>query len=325
VTVRALDDEADPFVAMELVDSLEAAGVAGVVGFLQDDVLVSAAQARTGGLPIVSPTARTAQQAGEGVYSLEGADPLAAARIGRYAASRGIQRDALIHPSTPEAYEEAEAFSATVTPLGLPIVGTYTYPAGATHFEAQLEAARDALRAAEIAALGLGPDDTLRVEMLEPVGIFMPIPAEDVPFVAPQFAHFGLDTLAIEVIGTSGWTDPQALAEVDRRLVTGIVATAPVGGRPGSVGHERFREAYESHFQRSLVSPAPALGYDAALLLLEALRPGRIRPPDVQRAFEELTEIEGATGRYVVLEGRVLKVTEVVLIQGAALVPIPEG
>jgi hypothetical protein len=165
----------------------------------------------------------------------------------------------------------------------------------------------------------------MRVEMLEPVGIFMPIPAEDVPFVAPQFAHFGLDTLAIEVIGTSGWTDPQALAEVDRRLVTGIVATAPVGGRPGSVGHERFREAYESHFQRSLVSPAPALGYDAALLLLEALRPGRIRPPDVQRAFEELTEIEGATGRYVVLEGRVLKVTEVVLIQGAALVPIPEG
>ena len=309
----------------QIAFELEAEGVVGVVGLLQDDALLAAGEARQEGLPLISPTARSAARAGEGAYSLQGADPGAAAAIARYAVSRALQRVAMVYPETPDAVEEADAFEAVATAFGVPIVGRFTYEAGATNFEDQLGSAQDSLRAAEIEALGLAEDDTLFVEMLEPVGLFMPIPAEDVEFVAPQFAHYGLDTLAIEVIGTSGWTDPRALEVVDPRLVTGVVATSPTGSAPDSPGHARFRQAYETYFQRTLVSPTPAVGYDAALLLLEALRPGRLRPEDVRDSFQALVDVEGATGVFSIIDGRVVRRTEVVRIDNGQLIPEPIG
>ena len=325
ITLVARDDEADPARAAEIVSELEAEPVAGVIGFLLDDALLAAGEARERGLPLVSPTARSAPRAGEGAYSLEGADSRAAAAVARYAASRAFQRVAMVYPATPEATEEADAFEVVATSLGIQIVGRFPYEPGATSFEAQIEPAQDSLRAAEIAELRLTVPETLLVEMLEPVGLFMPIPAEDVEFIAAQVAHFGLDTLAIEVIGTSGWTAPQALEEVDLRLVTGVVATAPAGTGPGSVGHARFQQAYEAHFQKSLISTTPALGYDAALLLLEALRPGRLSPEDVRTSFRSLVDIEGATGIFSIVEDRVVRRTEVVRIDNGQLIPVPVG
>ncbi|HET9948000.1 MAG TPA: ABC transporter substrate-binding protein [Longimicrobiales bacterium] len=325
VTLVERDDQGDPEVGASLVPELETGNVAGAVGFLQDGTLLAAGQARIEGLPIISPTARTATEAGEGVYSLDGADPRAARAVARYSASRAHQRVAIVLPNSGTALEEADAFQEEAESLGVRVVGRFPYEPGATFFESQILGARDALRAAEIAALGLGPDDTLRVEMLEPVGMFVPIPREDVDFMAPQIAHFALDTLAIEVMGTFGWTSPQVLEAVEPRYLNGVVATAPVGAGPDSPGMQRFREAYEQHFQRSLTSLTPALGYDAALLLLEALRPGRLAPDEVLSSFRSLRDVEGATGIWSVIDDRVVRRFELVRIQNRNLVPVPAG
>jgi len=271
----------------------------------------------------VSPTARTAAEAGDGVYSLEGPDPLAAVELARYAVTRAYQRVAVILPSSATAIEEADAFEAEAAFFGIPVVGRFYYEPGATFFETQIMGASDALRQAEIAALGLTEEDTLRVEMLEPVGIFLPIPREDVEFLAPQLAHFALDTLAIELVGTSAWSDPGVLEAVEPRYLNGVVASAPVGVGAFSPGMERFRVAYEEHFQRTLVNPTAALGYDAALLLLEALRPGRVGPAQVREAFRNLRDIEGATGTFSVIDDRVVRSTEVVRINNRSLDPVP--
>lgn len=321
VTLDIRDDEGDPVRSTELVMELEEMGVAGVVGFLQDDDLTAGASVRTTAVPLVSPTARSATRAGEAVYSLEGADPEAASSVARYAASRAFQRIAIVYPETPEAGAEADAFQRTAEALGMPVVGHFTYPAGATFFEDPILRARDALRGAELAALNLGEDDTLHVEMLEPTAVFFPIPPEDVEFLAPQVIHFGLDTLAIEVLGTSGWTDRATLQAVDTRHTTGVVATEPLGTEAGSAGSLRFRQAYEDHFRRSLVGPTAAVGYDAALLLLEALRPGRIGPTEVRRSFGNLLEVQGATGIYSVQDDVIVRKTRVVRIDDR--VPIP--
>jgi ABC-type branched-subunit amino acid transport system substrate-binding protein len=324
VTVVPRDSQGDPSMAAGLVSELESEGFAGAVGFLEDETLLAAGPARQRALPIVSPTARSASLAGEGIYSLEGPDPEAAAMLARYAASRAHQRVAIILPETQTANEEAAAFEAEAQRLGVLVVGRYPYTPQATFFESQILGAQDALRAAEIAALGLAPEDTLRVEMLEPVAIFLPIPPEDVEYVAPQLAHFALDTLAIEIMGTTGWTDPQVLQILEPRYLDGVVATATVGTNgAGSPGLARFREAYEQHFQRTLVSPTPAIGYDAALLLLEALRPGRLRPEDIRLSFESLSEVEGATGIFSVANDRIVRRTELVRIDGRELVPVP--
>jgi ABC-type branched-subunit amino acid transport system substrate-binding protein len=324
VSLEERDDEANPALSALIASELEADGVVGAVGFLEDESLIAAAQGRVDGLPIVSPTARTADQAGEGVFSLEGADPIAAREIARYAVSRAYQRVAVILPSSSAAIAEADAFEAEAGRFGVPIVQRFYYEPGATFFEEQVVGARTVLRAAEIAALGLTEDDTLHLEMLEPVAIFLPIPREDVEFLAPQIAHFALDTLGVELIGTSAWTDPGVLEEIDPLYVNGVVATSVVGGGPFSPGRERFRAAYEDHFQRTLVSSTPALGYDAALLLLEALRPGRIQPAQVLESFRSLRDVEGATGIFSVIDDRVVRRTEVVRIRNRRLEPIPE-
>lgn len=322
VSIELRDDEGDPSLSLQRLAELDAAGVVGIVGFLQDDDLVAAAEARGRGIALVSPTARSADRAGAAAYSLEGSDPEAAASVARYAASRAFQRVAIVHPQTPEAEAEADAFEAAAAQLGIPVVGRFAYEAGATFFEPQIAGALDALREDELDRLNLAPNDTLHVEVLEPAALFMPIPPEDVEFLAPQVIHFGLDTLAIEVLGTSGWTDPQILAAVEPRLTTGIVATAPVATPEALDGQVRFRNAYETLYQRSLVGRTASVGYDATLLLLEALRRGRVAPAEVRTAFEALESVPGATGLFSVVNGRVMRTTELVRIQDRSAVPI---
>ncbi|MDH3208672.1 MAG: ABC transporter substrate-binding protein, partial [Gemmatimonadota bacterium] len=323
IAVIGRDDEANPALSALVASELEIEGVVAALGFLEDEALLAAGQARSNGLPLISPTARSAASAGDGVYSLEGPDPLAAVELARYAVTRAYQRVAVILPSSATAMEEADAFEAEAMRFGIPVVERFYYEPGETFFETQIMGASNVLRQAEIAALGLREEDTLRVEMLEPVGIFLPIPREDIAFLAPQLAHFALDTLAIELVGTSAWTDPGVLEAVEPRYLNGVVATAPLGVGPSSPGLERFRVAYEEYFQRTLVSPTAALGYDAALLLLEALRPGRVGPGQVREAFRNLRDIEGATGTFSVIDDRVVRSTEVVRINNRALDPVP--
>lgn len=316
------DDQGDPELTAQAVQELEAEGVQGIIGMLQDDDLLLAGDVRNYDVALVSPTARSADRAGQNVYSLEGANVEAAASLAYYAVSRAFQRIAIVHPQTPEAEAEADAFERAAASMGMPVVGRFGYQAGATFFEPQIQAAQDALRRNELTALGLTEDDTLHVEELQPTAIFLPVPLEDIDFLAPQVIHFGLDTLAIEILGTSGWTDSQTLQVVDTRHTTGVVATAAVGVGAGSAGGLRFRQAYEEYFQRSLVGSTASIGYDAMLLLLEALRPGRVSPEQVRASFGSLEAIEGATGIFSVIDGRVVRRTEVVRIQNRALTPL---
>jgi ABC-type branched-subunit amino acid transport system substrate-binding protein len=278
------------------------------------------AQGRLRMLPLVSPTSRTAN--GEGVYTLSGADPQAAANVARYVAREQYERVAIVHSQAPESVEEADAFQAVIQNLGVPVVGRFSYPMGATFFREQIREAEGSLRRAEIRALGLGPNDTLRADMLEKVALFLPLPAEDVELLAPQVTFYGLDTLAVDIVGTSGWTDSQTLETVDARHTTGVVATAPEAGGSESPGYRHFQEAYESHYQRTLVSSVPALGYDAALLLLEAAREGARTPNQLRFELERIQDLEGATGTFSILGRRIVRSTRLVRIEHGALIPI---
>ncbi len=326
VTLEVLDDGGDPDRTAELVAELEAAGVGGVVGFLQELVLDVAADARSGELPLMSPTARVSgASSGRGVYSLEGVDSVGLHELARHAAAQGYQRVAFIESTSPLSTEEGDLFERELRRFGIPTMGRFRYQEGVTFFEPQLRSVRDSLRTAEIAALGLTEDDTLRVETLDPVAVFVPVPPEDVELLAPQITHFGLDTLAVDVIGTTGWADTETLRRVDTRHTDGVVATAPIGAGTDSPGYQRFRDAFEEHFQRTLVSPVPAVGYDAALLLIEAFRRGARSPDQVRAALEGLEDVEGATGVFSVIDGRVVRRTRVVRIQSGTLNPIPTG
>jgi len=57
-------------------------------------------------------------------------------------------------------------------------------------------------------------------------------------------------------------------------------------------------------------------------LLLEALRPGRVAHAQLERAFESLEGVEGATGVFSIVDGRVVRRTQVVRIQERQMIPL---
>jgi branched-chain amino acid transport system substrate-binding protein len=302
VELEVLDTGGDAVAVTSLMRSAEDRNVLGVVGPLRDDALAAAAMARGGGLALVSPTASTVPAAANGgVYSLGATDPGAPAGLAAWAARAGIHSVAVLHGSRGISAEEARVFADAFSAAGGRVVRMLVYEPGVTYFQEQLRT----------------------VHGLHPEALFLPALPEDVQALAPQVTFFGLDTLGVQILGTSGWADPATLATVSRRHLDGVVVATP--RRPGrdSEGFRRFVDAYESHFRRTLVDPTvPALGYDAAALLLEALRSGARTPAAVRGALEGVADFSGATGVLSVRDGRVVREHQVVCLWGGELSPL---
>jgi ABC-type branched-subunit amino acid transport system substrate-binding protein len=105
-----------------------------------------------------------------------------------------------------------------------------------------------------------------------------------------------------------------------------IAAAATIPGVP-TLGQTRFVEAYEAQFRRTLRSPIPALGYDAALLLLESIRAtGARTPADLARGLASIVDLPGATGTLSIRDGRIVRRHRLVRFQDGVLVPLePEA
>lgn len=296
------DDAGDPAQAASIVQALRSDPVVGIVGPLVDDVLMGAAQARSGPLALVSPTALTSR-GDAGIFSLGAPDPGSARALARYAAETGLEYVVVIHPDDEDARFQAEAFRDAFEELRGSVLRTFTYPPGTTYFA-------EALRQAEA---------------LEPDALFLPAPAEDVEALAPQVSFFGLDTLGVKVLGTAEWASEEVLQTVSPRHTNGVVTATPRRTGEASEAYERFVRAYEGTFQRTVRDPLPAVGYDATSLLLLAIRTGARTPAEVRSALESIEGFEGATGVLSVEDGRVVREHHLVCIQERRLLDIEPG
>lgn len=303
VELEVLDDGGDPSRSATLVRDARSMGVEGVVGPLQDDGVAAAAEARTGLLPIVSPTAYEIPADAPGVYSLASVDPGAPLALADWAASVGLRQVVVLAPAYGPSAEEGRIFTESFESQGGSVLRLLTYEPGATFFQAQMQA----------------------VQGLRPEGLVMPVPPEDVQALASQAAFYALDTLGIQLMGTGAWGDPEVRASVSTRYTDGVVTATPrVAG--ADAGFERFEQAYEERFQRTLRAPgATAIGYDAASLILQALEAGARGPSAVAGALAEIERFPGATGTLSVREGRVLREHEVLCVQNAGMIALPEG
>jgi ABC-type branched-subunit amino acid transport system substrate-binding protein len=210
---------------------------------------------------------------------------------------------ALLHPRG-ESEQEAEVFEGALRAEGGQVLGRFVYERGTTYFETHMRA----------------------VASLRPDALVLPIPAEDVATVAPQVTFFGLDTLNVRVLGTSGWTREDVLTRVSPRHTDGVVAVTvdPLGDAEAE-GMTALVSAYEDLYRRTLRSAVPAVGYDAAALLLEALRGGARTPAAVASALDAVADFPGATGQLGVRDGRVTRRHRVVCVQDRALLPVGAG
>jgi len=302
VQLFPLEDGGDPSRGAAIADAVRQSEVSGVLGPLTDAVLRAATQG-VGEVVYLSPTARMAPSGSGEVYSIGGVDPAAARVLAGLVWRDGVREVVVFHRRDAEEERELEAFRASYESLGGRIRQTFSYLPGATTFE---EAMRGMRR-------------------LNPAAIVLFTPPEDAELVAPQLSFYEVDAIpGLRRYGGSGWSSRGVLDLVPTRHTDGMrTITAHVG--PGfGPAWEPFVQAYESQFQRSLRNPAPALGWDAALILLEAARLGDGTPAGVARGLRQIRGLDGATGHFFWSEGQISRRFVPVEIRDRTLHPMDD-
>ena len=302
VELVVFDDAGNPLSAARAIRRLEAEPVVGVVGPLLDDGLLSAVEARRGPVPLISPTALETG-AGRGVYSLGSADPGAGRTLAGYAAESGLEYLVIIRPDDPQAAFEARVFEDHFSELGGSVLRVLTYEPDATYFEDQLR----------------------QTEALQPQAMVIFAPGRDIEALASQVSFFGLDTLGIKILGSPDWVSEEILQNVSPRHTNGVVVATPRQAGPQSAAYQRFVQSYEERFQRTLLDPTPALGYDAASLFLLAVRSGARTAVEVRQAMESIAGFEGATGVLSIEGGEIVREHHLICIQDRTLRDVEPG
>ena len=159
-----------------------------------------------------------------------------------------------------------------------------------------------------------------------PFALFVAASPQDVPKIAPQVSFYGLDSAGVQVFGDEAWTTADVRRVVPARDLEGVIAAShfpPERANRNTLAAPSFVRLYEDRYRRSLDNRLPALGYDAANLVLQAL-PNRMFGPDaLARRFHFLAGIEGATGVLSVRADRVVRTPYLVTIEGGQLTPAP--
>jgi hypothetical protein len=239
-----------------------------------------------------------------GVFSLSGSDPSAGRALAELVLDRGVRDVVLLHAASPEMQEEARFFREAYLGRGGVIRRILTYPAATTSFGSILEEISD------LAPRGL-------VLLVSPGGT-------ELQQLASQVTSYGVDQIPnLLRFGNEIWTSPGALQALEPRHLNGILAVSRTQG-VGELGPgwQEFRREYEDHFRRTLRSSAPAFGFDAARLLLQAARRGGGVPARTLAELQEVRDYPGATGTLSVVDGRIERRYYPVRIENRRLVPL---
>jgi len=297
-----LDDAGDPERDPELVRQLAAQGAVAVIGPLLSSGLAGSARARSDtALVLISPTASTVAPGLPNVYSLNVPDEEGATALARWAAQTGVTHVALLFPRMAEFQEKAQAFASAFRAAGGTIAAEVPYDSGMTTF-------RDPLK---------------RVGDAAPEGLAVFAPERDVRQLAPQISYYGLAGKGLRLFGGENWTDEEILRLVDPRYTNGLVASTPLVRESPAAAWQEFARVYESAYRRTLDTPFPGLGWDAARLVLSALPRGRgPRPEDVARRLAGLKGFRGATGVLALKAGALVREPFLVRIEEGRLVPL---
>jgi ABC-type branched-subunit amino acid transport system substrate-binding protein len=305
VQLQVSDDGGTASRAAAALAGAEERSAFAVIGPLTDPAMAEAARGRRGPTPMVSPTVRILPQGLEGVYSIAGADPEASRVLAELAWRDGMRQLVVFHRFHPEEEAELRWFREAFEARGGQVLRTYGYAPGSTTFDEQLRA----------------------IASLRPRGVVLFVPPEDAELVGPQLAFYGVDDVEDLVLYAGpSWSTEGVLQGVPVRHTEGVRTVTSWAGEGFGPEWRRFIETYEAHFQRTLRSPVPALGWDAARIVLEAASLEGSTPEGVARGLARIRDLPGATGTFSWREGRLGRNYVPVIIENRTLVPLtPES
>jgi branched-chain amino acid transport system substrate-binding protein len=301
IELVVIDDRGDAGAAAALISELERRGVVAVIGPLLSEAVIAALRGRSDPeLAILSPTASDAPPAGTpNAYVLNAGDAEGVVALAQHAVRTRMGRVAMLYAGDPENATLANAFRAALEAAGGRIVADVPYRTGTTTFAEQMSALRRA-----------GPQ-----------AIFVAAPMRDIPQLAPQFSFYGLG--GVPLLGSEVWAADELLRSLPARQLDDVITVTPLLPTSPVIAWAEFVGLYEAAHRRTLDNPYPALGYDAARLILGALDGGTTRRRDVARRLAVTRDYRGATGILSVRDGRLVRRPFVVRIADGRLVAVP--
>lgn len=314
IELEVADDGGGPYTA-EAIAQLEQRGVVAIIGPLLPHQLPDAVAARVNPrLLLVSPTVSESPSHWSSFYSLASGDTRGAQELGRYAAQIGLGTATVLHARGSDYASRARAFAAEYEARGGRVRATVSYESGTTTFASHM---------GQILAAG-GGDGEGGTTGRSPFALYVVAPERDVPQIAPQISYYGVDAAGAQVLGDDSWASSPVRRVVPSRDLEGVVATSPLPpGRDGGLADPDFVAAFEQTYRRSLTNQMPALGYDAARVVIESLPNRLLTPAATARRFELLTGMRGATGTLSVRGARLIRIPHLVIIRNGELEPAP--
>lgn len=256
-----------------LIDVHNAVAIMGEVASTLSLVGGRIAQRRK--VPMVSPSSTNTQvtQVGDYVFRACFLDPFQGYAMAKFARERLSLNTVAILKDVRNDYSIglSDAFRTAFTKLGGRIVAEESYGAGDTEFSAQLT----------------------KIKATGPQGLYVPGYYTEVGGIARQARRLGV---TVPMMGGDGWESPELRNIAGQDIVGSFYSNHFAHDKP-SPRAKQFIEAYQAKYQ----VPAPALaalGYDATLAIIDAVRRANSTEPKALRdALAATKGLDAVTGK----------------------------
>lgn len=277
VRVVAEDTRGDSNEAASAVTRLiDREGVCGIIGEVASSLSLAGGRiCQRRGIPMISPSSTNpaVTQVGDNIFRVCFLDPFQGEVMARFAKNSLHVSRVAIFKDQGSAYSTglADAFRAAFTRLGGTIVDEQSYRASDTHFSAQISS-----------MLGRQPE-----------ALFVPGYYTEVALIAREVRGAGFNG---RMMGGDGWSSNSLVQRDDDKLVGDFYSEgfAPEGATTPVA--QRFVQKYREKYHNEPNGLA-ALGYDAALVMFDAIRRANsAEPARIKTAIAATRGLEGATG-----------------------------
>ncbi len=234
--------------------------------------LAGAPVCQRNGVPMVTPTATNPKvtEAGDCIFRVCWIDPFQGEVMARFGVSniKAKRFGILFDVSSDYSTGLSEVFENTVRQLGGEIVKRASYSLGDTDFSAQLTA----------------------IHVFQPDAIYVPGYYNEAGLIVLQARKMGITSV---LLGGDGWDSPSLWEVAGEALDNAYFCTHFFPGDPNS---QSFVPSFQKQYGE-IPSAGGALGYDAANLLLQAIRSaGKLEPSHIRNAIADIRDFKGVTG-----------------------------
>ncbi|HWP84394.1 MAG TPA: ABC transporter substrate-binding protein [Terriglobia bacterium] len=300
VRVIVEDDQGRPEEAQTVVTKLITRDrVVAILGEVASSrTLAAAPVAQQNRIPMISPSSTNPRvtEVGDYIFRVCFIDPFQGFVMAKFAANTLKIRNVAVLRDIKNDYSVglADVFVAEFQKMGGRIVADQSYSEGDTDFSAQLTA----------------------IKAQNPQAIFVPGYYTEVGLIARQAKQLGIN---VPLLGGDGWDSPK-LWEIGGTALNGSYYSNHSSMDDPSPAIQKFVAEYRARFQETPDALA-ALGYDAAMMLFDAIRRANsTEPAAIRDALAQTRDFAGITGKITLDANRnPVKPAVVLQVQDGAL------